>query len=69
MYEFEVKGMSCGHCVKAIKSAVLELEPDAVVDVDLAAGKVRVTTEVAAETVRESIVEAGYEVTKMSKVH
>ena len=69
MYEFEVKGMSCGHCVKAIKGAVLELEPDALVDVDLAAGKVRVTSDVAAETVRESIVEAGYEVTKVSKVH
>jgi len=69
MYEFEVKGMSCGHCIKAIKGAVLDLEPDAVVDIDLAGGKVRVTTELAPETVRDTIVEAGYDVTKIAKIH
>lgn len=69
MYEFEVKGMSCSHCAKAIKTALLELEPDAVIDIDVAAGKVRITTEVPADTVKESIVEAGYEVTNVSKVH
>jgi copper chaperone len=69
MYEFEVKGMSCGHCVKAIKVAVLDLEPDAVVDVDLAAGRVRVTTDLSLEAVRESIVEAGYDVRTGAKVH
>ena len=40
--EFEVEGMTCGHCVRAITRAIHTLDPDARVDVDLAQGMVTV---------------------------
>ena len=42
MWRFQVDGMSCGHCEKAVRSAVQALQADAVVQVDLASGKVSV---------------------------
>ncbi|MGD6950042.1 copper ion binding protein, partial [Bacillus mobilis] len=38
----EVKGMSCGHCVKAIEGSVGNLEGVSAVKVDLENGKVNV---------------------------
>ena len=42
MFEFQVQGMSCGHCVKSVTQAVQSAYPQAHVEVDLGAGKVRV---------------------------
>ena len=60
---FKVKGMSCGHCVKAVEQAVREVAPNAQVAVDLAAGTVR-TDGIAPDAAQAAIVEAGYEVTE-----
>lgn len=61
---FKVKGITCGHCVKAVETAVREAAPQAAVTVDLAAGTVR-TDGIAPDAARTAIVEAGYEVTEM----
>ncbi len=57
----DVKGMTCGHCVKAVTAAVQALDARARVDVDLAQGVVRVESTSPAGTIAQAIVEAGYE--------
>jgi copper chaperone len=59
---FEVKGMSCGHCVKAVTEALRSVDPAAQVAVDLARARVEVESKADAARLREAIVEAGYEV-------
>jgi copper ion binding protein len=58
----EVRGMSCGHCVSAITSAVSALPGVAGVDVDLGAGTVRVSGTPDAVQVAAAIEDAGYDV-------
>lgn len=59
---FEVQGMSCNHCTKAITAEVTEVDGVQAVDVDLEAGLVTVTgEELAEQVVREAIVLAGYD--------
>jgi copper ion binding protein len=58
----KVHGMSCGHCVSAITSAVSPLSGVTGVDVDLAAGSVRVEGTPDAAAVAAAIEDAGYDV-------
>ena len=61
MMIFEVKDMSCGHCVGAIRRALEALDSGAVVDIDLAAHRVAVTSsQVSAAAIADAIREAGY---------
>ena len=62
MQVFNVHGMSCGHCVKAITNAVQAKDPAASVRVDLAAKEVGVESAMSADQVIEAIREEGYEV-------
>lgn len=62
MQVFNVQGMSCGHCVKAITNAVQAKDPAASVRVDLAAREVGVESSLSAEQVIEVISEEGYPV-------
>ncbi|MCY1288838.1 copper ion binding protein [compost metagenome] len=57
---FKVQGMNCGHCVRAITQALQRRDPQAQVQVDLAAGEVRIAGELADTAVVEAIREAGY---------
>ncbi|WP_018662643.1 copper chaperone CopZ [Heyndrickxia acidiproducens] len=60
-----VQGMSCEHCVKAVKGSVGELAGVKSVDVHLSEGKVDVEfdpNEVALDKVKETIEDQGYEV-------
>lgn len=62
---FEVKGMSCEHCVNCIQDAVSELDGVMTVAVDLAEKKVTVgynTGVVTMQTIKEAIEDQGYEV-------
>lgn len=61
---YEVRGMTCGHCVDAVSSELTQLHGVTGVRVDLAIGLVTVTSELplAAEAVRVAVDEAGYEV-------
>lgn len=58
----EVQGMSCGHCVASITSAVEPLPGVTGVEVDLKAGTVRVDGEPERAAVAAAIEDAGYDV-------
>jgi copper chaperone len=61
MLTFQVQDMTCGHCVKAITSAVRGVDADAVLDFDLAAHQVRIESVTAGvEALRAAMVSAGY---------
>ncbi len=63
MIRFDVKGMTCNHCVQAVTRAIREVDGRADVSVDLARGEVRVDTQSPAEPLAAAIEDAGYEVT------
>jgi copper chaperone len=60
---FHVVGMTCGHCVSAVREEVEKLDGVEEVAVDLDAGKVTVTSAhpVSDTDVRSAVEEAGYE--------
>ncbi len=60
---YNVKGMTCGHCVSAVTEEITKLEGVSGVDVDLPSGNVTVTSEapLSDEAVRTAVDEAGYE--------
>lgn len=59
---FQVEGMSCGHCVRAVTGAVREIDPDADVQVDLASGTVDIASDRPRDQLADAIREAGYEI-------
>lgn len=61
-YQFDVKGMTCGHCERAVVHAVREVDTEAVVKVDLSTGRVDVESEKSREAIANAIREEGYEV-------
>ena len=61
MQVFNVQGMSCGHCVKAITQALQAKDPAASVRVDLAAKEVGVESALTTDQVIALITEEGYE--------
>ena len=59
---FTVQGMTCGHCEKAVTTAIKTIDPQAQVAIDRASKRVEVTTEQPREAVAAAIQEEGYEV-------
>lgn len=59
---FTVQGMTCGHCEKAVTSAIKTLDPQAQVSIDRAQNRVEVTTEQPRAAIAAAIQEEGYEV-------
>lgn len=59
---FNVQGMSCNHCVKAVTKALQQLDPQAQVQVDLAGKKVEVESTQAREALAKAIADEGYAV-------
>jgi copper chaperone len=60
-----VKGMSCGHCVKAVEGSVGNLQGVSQVKVDLASNKVEVeydSKEVSLGKIKDTIDDQGYDV-------
>lgn len=60
MQVFNVQGMTCGHCVRAVTNAIKGEDPAADVQVDLAKGEVAVESQLPAEQIIGLIVEEGY---------
>jgi copper chaperone CopZ len=62
---YTVEGMSCEHCVRAVTGELAGLAGVSEVDVDLAAGRVRVVSDTLLDdgAVRQAVDAAGYEVT------
>ncbi len=59
---FTVQGMTCGHCERAVQTAIKTLDPQAEVRIDRAQNKVEVTTEKPRDAVAAAIREEGYNV-------
>ena len=60
---FTVQGMTCGHCEKAVTSAIKTLDPEAQVRIDRSQNRVEVDTSQARDAVAGAIREEGYTVT------
>ncbi len=59
---YTVTGMTCDHCSRSVSAEVNAVPGVIAVDVDLATGRVTVTSEqpVSPDTIREAVAEAGY---------
>ena len=61
MIAFEVNDMTCGHCVSTITRAVQELDPQAKLQIDLAAHRVEIDPAKSdAAQLSHAITEAGF---------
>lgn len=61
MIAFEVKDMTCGHCVSTITKAVRATDKEAKVQIDLATHRVQIEpTESSASELSDAIKDAGY---------
>lgn len=58
----EISGMSCGHCVHAVKSALESLDGVRVEDVRIGSAVVDVDESVADDVLREAVDEEGFPV-------
>ena len=61
---FEVTGMTCGHCEKAVTRAIKQLDPAAEVAIERSHNKVQVQSEQPREALVKAILEEGYQVGK-----
>ncbi|MEU9507026.1 heavy-metal-associated domain-containing protein [Micromonospora sp. NPDC048170] len=60
---YQVQGMTCGHCATSVSNEVGAIPGVSDVQVDVAAGRVTVTSEgpLETDTVRAAVDEAGYD--------
>jgi copper chaperone len=62
-HDFQVQGMTCGHCERAVTQAVQGVDPDASVRIDRASGSVHVERSSADRAaLAAAIAEEGYAV-------
>jgi len=61
-YQFQVTGMTCGHCERAVVHAVRSIDEEAVIKVDLPTGQVMVESDKARDAIASAIREEGYQV-------
>lgn len=59
---FTVQGMTCGHCERAVTTAIKQLDPMAEVRIDRPQNRVEVTSEQPRDKIAEAIREEGYAV-------
>lgn len=59
---FDVQGMTCNHCVRAVTDAVRRVDPQSRIDVDLAGGGVDVDSDAPRDTLAGAIRDEGYAV-------
>lgn len=59
---FQVQGMTCGHCERAVVHAVREVDAEALVKVDLGTGQVVVDSAQPRDAIANAIQEEGYKV-------
>ncbi|MCK0543958.1 heavy-metal-associated domain-containing protein [Pseudomonas syringae pv. aptata] len=61
MQLFNVQGMTCGHCVRAVTEAIKNDDPSADVQVELASKQVKVQSNLSPERIVSLISEEGYQ--------
>ena len=59
---FDVKGMTCGHCERAVTTAIKQLDPAAQITIDRQTNKVEVVSDQNREALAAAIREEGYQV-------
>jgi copper chaperone len=59
---FTVQGMTCGHCEKAVTTAIKTLDPQAEVRIDRSQNRVEVSSAQPGEALAQAIREEGYTV-------
>ncbi len=59
---FDVQGMTCDHCVRAVTEAVQAIDAHAQVDVDLSAHRVVVQSDRPREVLAKAMASEGYQV-------
>lgn len=59
---FEVQGMTCGHCEKAVTRAVQRSDAQASIRIDRAQNRVEVESQAERSVLRAAIEEEGYKV-------
>ena len=59
---FDVQGMTCDHCVRAVTDAVRALDANARIDIDLTAGRVEVESDAERARIAQAIRSEGYTV-------
>ena len=60
MIELKVENMTCGHCVSTVTKTLKAVDPEATVDVDREAKRVRVETRQPVDLLTEALDKAGY---------
>jgi copper chaperone len=61
-HTFQVSGMTCGHCERAVQQAIAEVDAQAQTTIDRATGSVVVTSDSTREALAAAIQEEGYTV-------
>ncbi len=61
-HTFNVKGMSCGHCEKAVTQAIRSVDPQAQVQIDRQQERVQVQSTHSREALAHAIADEGYAV-------
>ena len=59
---FQVQGMTCGHCERAVTQAIHQVDPAATVHIDRASGHAQVQSAAPREQLAAAIAEEGYTV-------
>ena len=59
---FNVQGMTCSHCERAVTQAIRAVDPQAQVKVDRSANRVEVQSDQLREVLANAIVDEGYQV-------
>lgn len=59
---FDVSGMTCGHCEKAVTRAIKQLDPQAEVQIEREQNKVHVQSQQTRDALARAIAEEGYAV-------
>ncbi|MBU1306420.1 MAG: heavy-metal-associated domain-containing protein [Alphaproteobacteria bacterium] len=60
MYSFQVKDMTCGHCVATVEKAIKSVDGRAQVDINLQTSAVNIQSDIEPTRFAEAIAEAGY---------
>lgn len=61
MQNYKIDDMTCGHCASTVQKAILSVDPQAKVTVDLKSREVSVETATAAGPIGDALKAAGYE--------
>jgi len=64
MYQLTVENMTCGHCISAVTEAVQEVDPAALVEIDLPGKHVKINSSFPLQQLSAAIADAGYPVTR-----